>query len=166
MTKMWKRIPSMPGCWRNSRMNCASSTSSHRLTHCKCCARRVLESLTAWQRKQTPPEPGPNRAPEAALCPRISLEPPKPYYAHPYFLGMQFFGRQAELAQLDAWATAAEPVMIIDAIGGAGKSALTWHWMREHAPRVFPKTDGILWWSFYEADATMPLVPAPNCSPI
>ncbi len=120
-------------------------------------SKKVYESLTALQtRDQAQASNAPNLATQRSRHHRRDIpSPPNPYYAHPYFLGMQFFGRQAELAQLDAWAQAPEPLMIIDAIGGSGKSALTWHWLRDHAAGVFPNPDGILWWSFYEADATM-----------
>ncbi len=124
-------------------------------------SKKLFESLTLWQHEHLQPAATPAEPAKPTRTRAIAADipqPPKPYYAHPYFLGMQFFGRHAELAQLDAWATAPEPLLIIDAIGGAGKSALTWHWTRDqtHAPKVFPNTDGTLWWSFYEADATMP----------
>src|SRR5262249_51526093 len=82
--------------------------------------------------------------------------PPAPYYAHPYVGGSAgFVGRTAELSMLDAWAGSAEPVLIVDAIGGAGKSALAWEWTQSHLARVFPQRIGVLWWSFYESNATM-----------
>ncbi len=82
--------------------------------------------------------------------------PPTPYYAHPYLLGGSgFVGRRIELAHLDAWARASEPVLLVEAIGGAGKSALTWEWVQTHLDRALPKRAGVVWWSFYESDATM-----------
>jgi uncharacterized protein (DUF924 family) len=39
------------------------------------------------------------------------------------------------------------------AIGGMGKSALTWKWFNEIAPNELPKLAGRMWWSFYESDA-------------
>jgi hypothetical protein len=40
------------------------------------------------------------------------------------------------------------------AIGGMGKSALTWHWFRHIAEQEMPGVQGRMWWSFYESDAT------------
>jgi hypothetical protein len=62
--------------------------------------------------------------------------PPSPYYAHSYVAGSAgFVGRAAELGLLDAWAGSVEPVLIVDAIGGAGKSALAWEWTHSHLAR-------------------------------
>jgi len=73
--------------------------------------------------------------------------PPRPYYAHPYG-GGDFVGREEELGKLDAWAAeAGKPVMAWIAIGGMGKSALTWEWRRAHVEDYA----GVMWWSFYEA---------------
>ena len=41
----------------------------------------------------------------------------------------------------------------IVAIGGMGKSALTWTWFNDIAPQE-AKWAGRIWWSFYESDAT------------
>jgi tetratricopeptide (TPR) repeat protein len=39
------------------------------------------------------------------------------------------------------------------AIGGMGKSALTWKWFNDMAPNELPHLAGRMWWSFYESDA-------------
>jgi len=39
------------------------------------------------------------------------------------------------------------------AIGGMGKSALTWKWFNDIAPNELPYLTGRMWWSFYESDA-------------
>jgi tetratricopeptide (TPR) repeat protein len=39
------------------------------------------------------------------------------------------------------------------AIGGMGKSALTWKWFNDIAPNELPHLEGRMWWSFYESDA-------------
>jgi tetratricopeptide (TPR) repeat protein len=60
----------------------------------------------------------------------------------------------AELADLSEWLADAEAPTLnsIVAIGGIGKSALTWHWF--HSTDVTgAQLDGRLWWSFYEADS-------------
>ena len=42
----------------------------------------------------------------------------------------------------------------IVAIGGMGKSALTWKWFNAIAPQEMKPLAGRMWWSFYESDAT------------
>jgi hypothetical protein len=83
--------------------------------------------------------------------------PPLPelYSVPPYAAGRTFFGRQAELQELNQWAQAPTArVMVVEAIGGMGKSALTWEWVLQHARQVAP-LEGVFWWSFYEGGATM-----------
>ena len=72
------------------------------------------------------------------------------------------------------WAGAAEPIMLIEAIGGMGKSMLTWEWVTNHAepgrtntpPPTQPDGNGSqpnqpaiwagrFWYSFYERGADM-----------
>jgi len=84
-------------------------------------------------------------------------EPPQPYIAHPYTLlqAGRLIGRQPELNELTEWATKGDkPVFSVLAIGGMGKSALTWHWFNKVAPLEMKPLAGRLWWSFYESDAT------------
>jgi tetratricopeptide (TPR) repeat protein len=81
---------------------------------------------------------------------------PEPYIVHPYSLTKKFFGRAKELEQLDRWGASADRGMIVDAIGGVGKSALTWHWVETGRAREHIKDlAGVVWFSFYESDATM-----------
>jgi len=96
--------------------------------------------------------------------------PPEAYIAHPYTLLQthRLIGREAELNLLTDWVTgkgvlsnAPTRIMNIVAIGGMGKSALTWKWFNDIAPlemvRAFDKTPllaGRMWWSFYESDAS------------
>lgn len=85
---------------------------------------------------------------------------PEPYIAHPYMLlqTSQLVGRQQELNLLTDWV--AKPssdlyrvrVLNIVAIGGMGKSALTWKWFKEIAEYEMKPLAGRLWWSFYESD--------------
>src|SRR6266566_3212136 len=88
-------------------------------------------------------------------------EPPEPYIAHPYILlQTNLVGRQSELNLLTDWI--AKPssnlyqarILNIVAIGGMGKSALTWKWFNDIAPQEMKPLSGRLWWSFYESDAT------------
>src|ERR1022692_3669444 len=83
--------------------------------------------------------------------------PPEPYIAHPYTLLQtgRLIGRQPELNELTDWVTKGDkPVFSVVAIGGMGKSALTWHWFNKVAPLEMKPLAGCLWWSFYESDAT------------
>jgi hypothetical protein len=95
-------------------------------------------------------------ATEAAQAPIEQVPtPPEPYYAHPYIGSSHFVGRKRELGLLDAWADSADTTVLVDAIGGSGKSALTWEWAHTHLPTAFPQREGLVWWSFYESQATV-----------
>lgn len=87
--------------------------------------------------------------------------PPTPakYAAHPYSLleSQHVVGRTAELEQLDRWIRGESldvGITVITAIGGMGKSALTWKWFSEMLPEDAARFAGRMWWSFYESDAT------------
>ncbi|MGH1362913.1 MAG: DUF4062 domain-containing protein [Calditrichia bacterium] len=83
----------------------------------------------------------------------------KPYIAHPYTLLQTrgLVGRKRELDILTDWVTKSKlrdvTIFNIVAIGGMGKSALTWTWFNDIAPQE-KKWAGQVWWSFYESDAT------------
>lgn len=94
---------------------------------------------------------------------------PEVYIAHPYTLLQThtLIGRQKELALLTDWITGKElefdgqkapadsvRTMSVVAIGGMGKSALTWKWFNDVAPQEMKNLAGRMWWSFYESDAT------------
>ncbi len=72
-----------------------------------------------------------------------------------YIPGHAFVGRTRELLLLDDWAKTNEPVLLFEAIGGMGKSMLTWHWV--HSPAMKARSDlaGRFWYSFYERGADM-----------
>jgi transcriptional regulator with XRE-family HTH domain/tetratricopeptide (TPR) repeat protein len=83
--------------------------------------------------------------------------PPEPFIAHPYTLLQtgDLIGRRQELNLFARWVAESEAfgharILIVTAIGGAGKSALTWHWFQEGAPRDMRPLAGRLWWSFYQ----------------
>lgn len=88
--------------------------------------------------------------------------PPEPYIAHPYTLLQthQLVGRRTELGRLTDWVkdprteVYADRMLCVVAIGGMGKSALTWKWFNEVAPEAMKPLSGRLWWSFYESDAS------------
>ncbi|MBI5960370.1 MAG: DUF4062 domain-containing protein, partial [Chloroflexi bacterium] len=83
--------------------------------------------------------------------------PPAPYIAHPYSLlqTKQVIGRQKELGVLNEWIKQpdASTFQFVVAIGGMGKSALTWKWFNDSAPGLMQPLAGRMWWSFYESDA-------------
>jgi tetratricopeptide (TPR) repeat protein len=84
--------------------------------------------------------------------------PPAEYIAHPYTLlpAAQMAGRGRELDLLTEWITASDHrvrVLSVVAIGGMGKSAMTWKWYQDTAPTAMKPLSGRMWWSFYESDA-------------
>jgi tetratricopeptide (TPR) repeat protein len=95
---------------------------------------------------------------------------PQPFIAHAYDQIKHFTGRERERQQLTAWVDeGAERLLLIDAMGGEGKTALAWVWLhRDVLGRPLPRTlgasgetrsafspkgalQGMLWWSFYES---------------
>ncbi len=87
--------------------------------------------------------------------------PPEAFIAHPYTLLQthRLVGRQPELNLLTDWVAKPESdvfkarILNVVAIGGMGKSALTWKWFNEIAPQEMKPMAGRMWWSFYESDA-------------
>jgi HEAT repeat protein len=86
--------------------------------------------------------------------------PPEPYIAHPYTLleTRSLIGRRDERSLLKDWLTGSTKTgvsfLALVAVGGMGKSALTWTWFMDDAPRERPDLAGRMWWSFYETDAS------------
>lgn len=102
----------------------------------------------AWRQLLTalgaPPELPPPKEPEHANW----------YLAHPYPMPPNFTGRVSERGTLTRWLNedATHPLLVLRALGGFGKSALTWHWlMRDVDAKQWPR---VVWWSFYEGDAS------------
>ncbi|HXA15378.1 MAG TPA: TIR domain-containing protein [Thermoanaerobaculia bacterium] len=76
------------------------------------------------------------------------------FLVHPYAMPPNFTGRVAERAMLTDWLArdATHPLLVLRALGGFGKSALTWHWLLHDVdPARWPR---VVWWSFYESDAS------------
>ncbi|HKS27573.1 MAG TPA: DUF4062 domain-containing protein [Pyrinomonadaceae bacterium] len=88
--------------------------------------------------------------------------PPEAFIAHPYTLLQthRLVGRQPELRLLTDWVAKPDSevykarILSLVAIGGLGKSALTWTWFNNIAPQEMNPLAGRMWWSFYESDAT------------
>ena len=106
--------------------------------------------------------------------PAVPGLPSPPYFAHPYPLQEHFTGRVRERQMLTEWLKDDDhPVFALVAIGGMGKSALTWVWLLrdvlglplpgvpDDPPDVAAacrlpedaRPEGVLWWSFYEREA-------------
>ena len=97
-----------------------------------------------------------------AATPITSTIPRPPlFYAEPDYIGShKFVGRAAELQILTDWAAPADPtnLLLFEAIGGSGKSMLTWEWTQNHAFSARPIDTawaGRFWYSFYERGAIM-----------
>lgn len=100
----------------------------------------------------------PSTSPTEAAPPRPPTGIPAPPAFHaqpPYIPGYAFQGRARELGTLRSWATSPDPVLVFEAIGGMGKSMVTWEWVTKHAASDRPDWAGRLWYSFYERGADM-----------
>ena len=95
---------------------------------------------------------GPNKSREEPSRPA----PPELCATPPYRGSHPLVGRKAQLGTLDDWSAAADPnpVLLFEAMGGSGKSLLTWHWTTVHAPKR-REWAGRFWYSFYEKGAVM-----------
>ena len=95
-----------------------------------------------------------------APIPGTPVKEPEPktpeswFLAHPYGMSPNFTGRREERNMLTGWLNSDKdhPLLIIRALGGFGKSALTWHWLTHDVDaKQFP---AVVFWSFYEGDAS------------
>ncbi|MEL7530145.1 MAG: DUF4062 domain-containing protein [Bacteroidota bacterium] len=121
----------------------------------------VLQSLSEYK-AGLEQDQAPTTAKKAAQeLNRLTAIParPEPYIAHPYTLLQTrgLVGRKPELELLTDWITKPKwadiRIFNVVAIGGMGKSALTWKWFNEIAPQEV-NFAGRIWWSFYESDAS------------
>lgn len=98
-------------------------------------------------------------APE--LTDRHSIPAPPAFYAERDYIGRHtFIGRKAQLQLLSDWAKPSDSanVLLFEAIGGNGKSMLTWEWTTKHAINARTGHEpwaGRFWYSFYEKGAIM-----------
>jgi Domain of unknown function (DUF4062) len=123
----------------------------------------VLAALVRLRKDIEAGEPEDPKTTAAKFHRRTAIpEPPEPYIAHPYTLlqVLDLIGRQAEHNLLTDWVTNPKSkafearIFCFVAIGGMGKSALTWKWFHQIAPEEMKPLAGRLWWSFYESDAS------------
>jgi hypothetical protein len=102
-------------------------------------------------------QPAPAPPPQQTYRGRVIPAPPA-FYAEPDYIGSHtFVGREAQLQELNDWSKAADPtnLLLYEAIGGNGKSMLTWEWATKHAMAVRSDWTGRFWYSFYERGAVM-----------
>lgn len=85
----------------------------------------------------------------------LSISAPAFRAVPPYVGSAPFTGRLEDLVRLDAWARSPDPIMVVEAIGGTGKSALTWEWAKHRAQTAIERLAGRMWWSFYDGSASM-----------
>ena len=79
----------------------------------------------------------------------------KPLFAHHYPISDPFVGRNQERETLSNWLVSGdEKVFVLDGMGGQGKSALAWVWVRDDVIAKQQSPSGVFWWSFYEREAT------------
>lgn len=95
--------------------------------------------------------------PAASLNSIETALPPDLRAGQRYLGSHEFVGRTAELNTLDDWCAAPDqnPMLLFEAIGGAGKSMVTWTWLTDRATSARGDWAGRFWFSFYEAGATM-----------
>jgi hypothetical protein len=103
-------------------------------------ARFSTAAATAIGRLARHLKPGPEN-PEGAIDESESdaaLPRPPNLAAVPRYLGSHpFVGRASELQTLTDWSGPADPnpMLVFEAMGGSGKSMLTWEWLTKHATR-------------------------------
>jgi len=87
--------------------------------------------------------------------PQIHKKEIPQFIPHPYPEAPNFTGRKKERAMLTEWLTedGDRPLLSLMAIGGMGKSSLSWRWLQEDVIEKGLEFDGIFWWSFYESHA-------------
>jgi tetratricopeptide (TPR) repeat protein len=87
---------------------------------------------------------------------------PEPHFVHAHPLQDHFVGRSVERRLLTDWfVDGRRPLLAVTAIGGTGKSALSWTWLLHDVLGTeslsLPENarpEGVLWWSFYERAAS------------
>lgn len=106
--------------------------------------------------KDTPPPIPPLPTPTPSKSSPIP-HPPAFYAKADYLPGHDFIGRKAQCEELSDWASPDNPanLLLFHAIGGNGKSMLTWQWTTRLAPHVRQDWAGRFWYSFYEQGAVM-----------
>jgi hypothetical protein len=112
------------------------------------------------QHKEKPKRIQPKDVVKTGSSPTSIPTPPAFYAEHDYIGRHNFIGRAAQLEVLSDWAKPSDTanVLLFEAIGGNGKSMLTWHWVNHHAVKARADDEpwaGRFWYSFYEKGAIM-----------
>jgi hypothetical protein len=119
---------------------------------------KYLQGLLPVVTPETAPNPRTGATPTSATR-DSSIPIPPAFYAVPDYslVRHKFVGRRAQLQLLSDWAKASDPtsVLLFEAIGGSGKSMLTWEWTIKYATVVRSDWAGRFWYSFYEKGAVM-----------
>src|ERR1035441_6792841 len=116
---------------------------------------RAKALLSLHELQKVLSEANPTPAPPPQAQPDPIRKAPEFYAVTDYIPGHPFIGRTKEVLLLDDRATTDEPVLLFEAIGGMGKSMLTWHWVRTSATKARADWAGRFWYSFYERGADM-----------
>ncbi len=115
--------------------------------------RRDIDAADAAKEETQTPQHQPAAAIAAPADPDLLLPTTAPafhFVRKPYVEKQGFEGRINELAQIDSWAMSKDGMLLYQAIGGMGKSMLTWHWAKNRSALVRNDWAGQLWYSFYE----------------
>ena len=83
--------------------------------------------------------------------------PPTPYIhqSATFSLHKNFVGRKFDRELLNKWLYNDErPMLVLHAMGGMGKSSHVVYWLEKEVIPSDNKLDGIIWWPFYDADAS------------
>jgi tetratricopeptide (TPR) repeat protein len=107
----------------------------------------VGQTITIYQGSEAP-------NPKADAKTEANYRPQQWFLAHPYGMTPHFTGRVTERQMLSDWLQDAnQPLLVLRALGGFGKSALSWHWLQHDVERQKQDWPHVVWWSFYEAQA-------------
>jgi hypothetical protein len=120
--------------------------------------RQIVQSLAAFKRSCETAGAVSLRAPSPTPTALHAIPKAPAFYAEPDFIvSNRFVGRASQLKELSDWAKPDHPdnVLLFEAIGGNGKSMLTWEWSTKHATKVRSDWAGRFWYSFYEKGAIM-----------
>ena len=92
------------------------------------------------------------KIPPVNVKPDTRLPSPDPHWflKHRYGLPADFTGRVAERELLTQWlaGNGEQPLLVLRALGGFGKSALAWYWLLHDVDRS--KWTRVVWWGFYD----------------
>jgi tetratricopeptide (TPR) repeat protein len=111
---------------------------------------KVLQSLAEWRAADATRT---NERAKKRKSKRSIVSPPALLAVPDFVSGHKFLGRVAELQWLDQWMASSDPVMVIEAMGGTGKSALAWQWLGRQITQKPNHLAGAVWFSLYESGA-------------